>query len=283
MGGQIPLTQFGIDVMYHYCSLNSFVSIVKNKEFWLTRTDYTNDIYEMRYFDHQMIDIANRLVEQEEVTQEEVEGLKIFYDTEDRHEKMFIGCFSGKGEILSQWRTYADNAKGISMGFSVSKLISTLKIQPILKILNEGYVGYKVKYLDNKMLDELKEEIIANIRKNGKYKLTNEDANRCIENYYTKGEEFKFEEEYRILYNPKQKLIRDYCFEVEDSFYRQDATDFRIRDDNIISYWKMPIKDSIEEVILGPKCKINVTDVTIFLRKNGFNNVDVRESKLSYR
>lgn len=43
----------------------------------------------------------------------------------------YICCFSENGDILSQWRAYADDGKGLAIGFNVKK------IEELLKNLNE--------------------------------------------------------------------------------------------------------------------------------------------------
>ena len=35
----------------------------------------------------------------------------------------FVVCFCEDGDVLSQWRGYADNGKGCSLGFSVKQKI----------------------------------------------------------------------------------------------------------------------------------------------------------------
>jgi len=279
----IALVNFDIDTMYHYCSLDSFFSIVKNQELWLTRADYTNDIYEMQYVDHKMLEIANEMLENGEITEEASRDLKMFYNREDYYGKMFIGCFSRQGENLSQWRLYADDAKGVSIGFNVAQLIRKNCIRPDLSILMSGYVGYKVKYFDKAMKEEIKEDLRDNVRENANYDITIKDFIRFKENDYIKGDEFKFEEEYRILYNPAQKQIGNYRFDVGNDFYRQGDMDFRVRDNKLVPYWKMPIGGAISEVIIGSKCSASETEMKNFLMKYGFSEAVVRRSELSYR
>lgn len=36
---------------------------------------------------------------------------------------VYISCFSKESDILSQWRAYADNGKGVSIGFDLEKLV----------------------------------------------------------------------------------------------------------------------------------------------------------------
>lgn len=64
------------DIVYHYCPLESFVSIIKNKELWLTRTDFTNDKYEMNYIDQQISEIAQELVDEGKISEKAYNDIK---------------------------------------------------------------------------------------------------------------------------------------------------------------------------------------------------------------
>lgn len=192
-------------------------------------------------------------------------------------------CFSKYGKNLNQWRLYAKDATGVSVGFSTAKLTEFYGIKPSLTVLNLGYAFYKVKYIDDEMKNEMKSEIISNANADG-YNVTVKDFIWYAKNYYMKAAEFKNEEEYRILYNPEQKQDFELGFDIDDDFYKQDKLDFRIQNSRLIPYFKMSFKEeSIREVIIGPKCEAGEAEIRKFLMKYGFNDVIVIKSELSYR
>lgn len=56
---------------------------------------------------------------------------------EDEHP--YIACFSKEGDVLSQWRSYADDSRGVSIGFDLNKLIenSNLKLKEVSYSVDE--------------------------------------------------------------------------------------------------------------------------------------------------
>lgn len=67
------------------------------------------------------------------------------YLIKDSHDK-FISCFSSSGDILSQWRAYADDGAGFSIGFKraeLERLLSKLNSSDVKCIMQD------IKYLEN--------------------------------------------------------------------------------------------------------------------------------------
>lgn len=280
----IPFVKFDVKNLYHYCSLDSFMSIVKNKELWLSRVDYTNDKYEMRYVNKRMRDIATELAGSGKISEEQKEDILLLYRDDDWYDKPFIGCFSKNGDNLNQWRLYADDAKGVSIGFSSSYLIAHNKIVDTLSILQEGYIGYQVKYFDDAMEESIKNELEERAKTN-KVDISIDDILHFKQNDYVKSNDFAYEEEYRILYQPKQKLAdkSKMKFRACKELYKQTRFDYRVRDGKIVPYWEMPIDGCISEVVIGAKCNANPTDLQWFLYKYGFEAVDVKKSEAPYQ
>lgn len=74
-------------------------------------------------------------------------GILIFRNENQKINK-YISCFSKQGDILSQWRNYANDAKGISLGFSQEKMKAILnKINTNNK--NISFELETVKYISN--------------------------------------------------------------------------------------------------------------------------------------
>ena len=63
--------------------------------------------------------------------------------------KRYICCFSGDGDLLSQWRAYADDGRGISVGFKKSQIKDFLKELEV-ETINIGNKGEVRKFLKNK-------------------------------------------------------------------------------------------------------------------------------------
>ena len=63
--------------------------------------------------------------------------------------KRYICCFSGDGDLLSQWRAYADDGRGISVGFKKSQIKDFLKELEV-ETINIGNKGEVRKFLKKK-------------------------------------------------------------------------------------------------------------------------------------
>ena len=104
-------------VIYHYCGLTAFAGIVKGKAIWLSDAYYMNDYSEHRL----IIDKAIQRIEMakaggggcpsHDALLELIHGVPIH---------PYICCFSMDGDLLSQWRAYADDGAGFAIGFSTN-------------------------------------------------------------------------------------------------------------------------------------------------------------------
>lgn len=108
------------ELIYHYCGADTFHAICLNKKLRFSDLHSMNDYME-RHWGY-------------DVWEEAASGLldsigKPFLDEIDRvfHTSGFQGlllasCFSKNGDVLSQWRAYADDGAGYSIGFCAKEL-----------------------------------------------------------------------------------------------------------------------------------------------------------------
>ena len=105
------------ETVYHYCSMSTFFSVMRNRSIWLTSLRDSNDTLEGAW--------ARRLFEYHRKSPVSDYFKKAAYvlDAATSGGKDIVGiCFSAENDLLSQWRGYADNGKGFSIGFSVAAL-----------------------------------------------------------------------------------------------------------------------------------------------------------------
>ena len=112
--------------LWHYTSYAGFQGIVTSKTIWATEYRFLNDRTE---FFHAK-DLAQVLVNEEpeyigeqfparDMLRKAVNGA---FNTGYLHEgrlRIMVASFSEEGDQLSQWRGYADNSRGISIGFDL--------------------------------------------------------------------------------------------------------------------------------------------------------------------
>jgi hypothetical protein len=132
-----------VEIVYHYCSPSVFLSLIKHKQLWLTSLSQSNDHLEgtwmlrhwLNLFMHSK-DAKKRL---------ERRGAQIAVETVLSHNVAIGTCFSEDGDLLSQWRGYAVDGTGFSVGFDkegLEKIASLPERSPYLSMAKVSY-GYQ--------------------------------------------------------------------------------------------------------------------------------------------
>lgn len=269
------------DNIYHYCSMDVAISILKNKEFWLFPTEKMNDTTETIYID----ELINSHI-QELQSQHSTGLLEDILDFTALHksERRFCSCFSEKRDLLSQWRAYADMGKGVSIGIHSESLnllsgfpIEIDRFQPEerISLIPMIYDEYRQKEIIEKHLAKTLEE------KNPLYAMVMSDFARLF-----KHPAFKEEVEWRINHHCLQEndVLTD-CFTKEVQYINkvtQGLTPYLIWPFD--SNKNLFIKDCpIIEITLGPENKTNIGDMKMFIKDLGYENVNITKSTIPYR
>lgn len=116
------------DIVYHYCTLQGFLGIIQNASLWMSDISKSNDDVECIYVRNQ---IKQRIEQEIEADTKAMHAWEIGYEiNSDMHDAMltYVACFSEKEDCLSQWRGYADDGKGMAIGFNKKVLEQLVKI-----------------------------------------------------------------------------------------------------------------------------------------------------------
>jgi len=107
-------------IIYRYCSVDAFHAMLTNKQLWLTSVRHMNDSTEQTHF----IEIAKTVLEESRRGPEpESSYARLVVQNLNWMElTAYACCFSKDGDLLSQWRAYADDGTGFAVGFSVAWL-----------------------------------------------------------------------------------------------------------------------------------------------------------------
>ncbi len=113
------------NVLYHYCSTETLLSILEHGKIRFSDLNMMNDPQEWRYC-YELFERAANVMLEKVPEQAALEGIDTdFFDHVDAYlspkqlnSHPVISCFSKQPDVLSQWRGYADNAQGWSIGFS---------------------------------------------------------------------------------------------------------------------------------------------------------------------
>jgi hypothetical protein len=140
--------------MFHYCRLEAFKGIIESRKLWASDTRFLNDRQELLYAQRALRVsqdiILNRL---RAIGHDDVFG-RILTRAARENFKLFVTSFSQFPNKLSQWRSYANGGKGISIGLSPDVFE------------RKGYLVKKVTYGDI-MLDEIIQKLTELTRLKG--------------------------------------------------------------------------------------------------------------------
>jgi hypothetical protein len=282
--------------IYHYCSPETFLTILEKKTIRFSDINLLNDAEEGRYGYNVFEEAADRLIKHKDLPDTVPKIPLEFMEQVDRrwspmslYLSSFVACFSKDGDSLSQWRAYAGDGQGFAIGFDAREL-RRLPIQ----ILNVLYDRKK----------QVREMIIA---LGGLYLefLDRGDGydqpwfgQRChliaASSIALKNPAWRDEKEVRcqhvvdVLISEQEWLLKDEGGESDGANVEGQPVNFQVRGGSITPYIDMPFEVSeshkpIREVVLGPRCKNAYGNVLFALGNLGFGVVPLRSAGAAYR
>ena len=183
-------------IVYHYCSLESLNSILKNRSLRLTNILKYNDSIEIswicRYYDAEFkraYENASDLF-RSKISSERLMGyVKLFTDEffNENHAdfRYYVTCFSYQNDLLSQWRGYADDGRGAAIGFDLDVLKEVVTVSPeiskpsIVSLHKISYSETEQREVVHQIVHELVDEIEKILQKE-------EQCRESIESYISK-------------------------------------------------------------------------------------------------
>lgn len=230
-------------VVYHYTNAAGLIGIIENGLILATDKHFLNDKTEVRHGNETAISgliAENRKADSSE--DRELLQRTCEYIQSDNTLRHFIFSMSERGDDLSQWRGYANEGDGYSIGFDAKHL-------RYLSAGGEGIFGFnRVSYSNvqfKALIARLKSEYIEALRTDVDVENTANCFSSTIDtaaSFYKHGS-FRYEREWRIV-----------------SFvYPDDPDEIFVRNANgrIVPYVKIPLADSnaklpILEIGIGP-------------------------------
>lgn len=308
--------------IYHYCSLDTFTKIVSGKTLRLSDISKSNDSTEINWITKYIKEVFIKSYNDDnagyfktslpiEIFEELVDfNMKNFFSDEIRMYEFFVCCFSEKSDLLSQWRGYADDGNGVSIGFDKEIIDNFVKLIDNRTIKSSVIRVDKVVYKESeqrKIVKSISLDLIAKLKEQIKLFSKNNDIDRpllssddikknCLapfnnaflklfeESIFSKNIFFKEEAEWRICrYSEVNERVDE--IKISDEINISKVMYFNRRND-IVPYLNLffdKMKSNfIKEVILGPKCNARIEDIETYLKSNGINSV-VKRSEGTYR
>lgn len=243
-------------IYYHYCSVETFVSIMSTSTLRFGNPLNMNDSAEIIW----LMEALRDFVEERKKYQHIVKNWRLIESmTREILTSLgggipYIACMSNDGDVLSQWRAYANDGRGVAIGFNTAYLDSQVNQMPVVydrdaqKYIIEGKVH--VKFLDE-LEGAAKNQNIEDI-----YQKTKKILSHLIQNALVcKNPAFQEEQEYRLILKGNQK------------------EKFRVCDNRIVPYKELDFngnKRFIEEIVIGPKCMACDTNMAQFIKSMGY-------------
>lgn len=303
-------------IVYHYCSMDVFMKIISGKSIRLSDITKSNDSMEILWITKHIRDVFAEAFQKEcgktkffrEGCQESefmdlVEQYSNeFFKQDKRVHSYLVCCFSKKGDLLSQWRGYADDAKGVSVGFEDEIIKSLSKPGKDGKDVENPFQYGKAVYSESMQKSRIRKcakKLISELKKIIKLKNVDEDERekKIMDIFYScftqlfklsimmKNPFFKEENEYRLSYRidikPRNKITDEYGdkdLHISGLTYHNSSNDLIPHID--LMFGSNP--QIIKEVIIGPRCRARIEDIEEFLEQNGIH-CEVKLSQGTYR
>lgn len=110
-------------ILYHYTDSGGFAGIVEKRGLWATDIRFLNDPLELNYaWEGLLIALETAKTDKPEYSEAYDAALQAIsmtnaVDPAVSEDRLFSVSFSELGDELGQWRSYADDAKGVALGF----------------------------------------------------------------------------------------------------------------------------------------------------------------------
>lgn len=274
-------------ILYHYTTVEGLLGILKSNVIWATSYQFLNDSSEIVYGRRLCKSIINDRIIKAKNSEEKLLYTKCLELQDNNKDRIYITCFCERGNLLSQWRGYAKNGLGFSLGLESKYLLSEDREYPynLIKIKKVEYDLVNQKKIINNLLDEAVKYISENKIESEKFifelaKTINKKIEECI--VFFKDSAFEEEKEWRAIYYEKDSnLIK---------------TNYRARANRIVDYKEFNLapvnrktykeKLPICEIISGPGIENEATNevIKMMLRDNNFEDkVNILNSSIPFK
>lgn len=293
-------------LIYHYTDAIGLENILRDKKWRATHSSYLNDSKELFYADEMMIEI---LKERLPIPNNNFLWTDIYEDITNAaygkssvlsafNEDFYIVSFSQKGDLLDQWRAYASDGNGYSIGIDPWELKNKVQEKVLipkhpddLAFVKVNYAVEEQKAILRNIIDKAMVIIEAEYNKihSSDQERFRRVATACLGSVITKLAPFykhwafENEQEWRIV---RRKWKGDETESLKHVSFRSSrnmlipymSTDFTCEPDDLL-----PLK----KIYLGPKLKNSNAEnsLEMYLKSLGYKDVmpELEDSVIPYR
>lgn len=268
-----------LKILYHYCSIDSFIKIIETKKLRFSDITKSNDTYEIAYLWKHYYDYLKTHLNKLAVTMS-----RFTISQQFERSKFVVACFSSEKDSLHMWTSYAND--GVSIGFDKHKLDEWVKQICLHTEINESNVKNsasfgklsKVDYYSKKNVQKFIETQVSGLEcsLNGFCDILNGAP-------FAKTDFFQCESEWRIvlplIYDNLDKILLDYVNQGQVVETICPKTENKGIFTDCLTYDIPFYKNMISEIYLSPRCKYDSNEIRHLLMINGFNFDAIRIKK----
>lgn len=273
--------------LFHYCSLETFLSVIQYKSIRLSDINTMNDYGELHWAYDRFIEAVNYV--RADYDDKYFDFLDATISQTQLHTLPLLSCFSTDGDVLSQWRAYSDDGMGVAVGFD-SKTMENLAVRC-------GPVTYdpvaQVGFFRDLIAAAFPAWKLANDKKDRRL-LSEYLAMQTFDMCLMKNPAFAEEKEVRIARVVTVKHDGD-GWHLDDPggngtdkvSRKKQPIKYRAKKGGLVAHIDLPISGMgaqfIREVVVGPRSSNRGTEVSMALNANGFKGCKIRNSTATYR
>jgi hypothetical protein len=284
----------------HYTDVKGALGILQSGKLWFTERAHVNDTVEMSYG----LSVAQKLFAKsrsEPIPEIMVSHLRETHEMRLNKNGYWTFSASLNSDHLGQWQRYADDGRGVCLGFSVQKLTPMLDVVEVKKLMPHVHqarhfrMSYCVSRLEASMQPYIASalEVLKTFDLPPKNHATLQDEQATF--FYLNGglylhsmlykhKAYEQEEEYRFLISGQRDNFADY-----------DCHCVRERNRQIVGYLTLPIPEwrsrkiqsgVLTHVRIGPAAPDQLRDqIWIALKSLGIPmfGIDIDKSNIPYR
>ena len=262
-------------IIYHYTSTEGILGILDKSEFWVTKSDFLNDISEINYtfdlFEENFLNkiknenVRTRMISQfrSELDKDRALYNKVLYDT-------YIISFSTNQDNLLLWSEFTGKM-GYNLGFNIEDLKDEFNRKSVrddkLYLKLDGKVIYNREEQIRLLEKSIDCEFISESGDTNMNSLENLDENISDEiikdfisgifmiclfySMFFKDSKFEQEEEYRFIFR---------VFHNHKKVSINKEMNFRVKEGSLCPFIKVPFKglNSLESITIGPNNHIDI-------------------------
>jgi hypothetical protein len=282
--------------MYHYCSGDTFLNIVRSRAIRFSDIHLLNDKEEGQWGYHILLSAIKRIRAREGipnllpvVPEQFLADVLTAFLSFNLGLSSFVACFSTDGDSLSQWRAYADDGRGFAIGFD-ARLLRRLPIQ-ILDVL------YDEEEQIREMIIAVGAMYMESEHHEAEY-TRDRFLNQChllaATSIALKNPAWRDEKEVRCHHVVTVDITTDvWTIQSAGGSSEGEAVpplpvQFQVRGGTVVPYFDMPFEVSeksqpIVEIALGPKCPNSPGNIKLLLGNHGYGPIPLRSALAAYR